>query len=103
MRKLDQPPFTGLWVGCAQTSGWVVCYGLFIHARHIVTHTAVYIHRTFTTSLAHFLYSAVPSQNRNLTSVSGVLFHTIHSTYNYTQFGKKNTFIIRVWSNQEAV
>ncbi len=102
MRKVTQTSSTNLWFGCAKTSGRTVRFDLFIHLVSWGEVRAVYGYTTFTTSFAHFLYSVFLFFKYYLTPVIVSLFHTIHSTYNYTLFGKKNTFIIKAVGNQEA-
>ena len=103
MRSVALFSFTNLWLSCVQTSGRAVFYSSFIPRPRKPTPHAVYSIPTFTTSLAHFLYSVFPLQKRYFTPVIELLFHTIHSTYNYTLFGKKNTFIIKTVGNQETI
>lgn len=102
MLSFQQFSASSLWVYCAQTCGLPVFHGLFIHDTGSAVTTGVHRKYSFTTSTAHFLYSISPSPKQVFTSVTWSLFHTIHRTYNYTQFREKNIFIIRQWINQEV-
>lgn len=102
MHNVGQLAPEGLWTSCVYNSGRVVFFDRIIHQDDLGTSKPVYDRPTFTSGLAHFLYSVFPSLTRLFAPVSEVLVHTIHSTYNYILFGKKNTFIIKRVDNEEA-
>ena len=103
MHNMSKNHPTNLWLSCAQTSGRIVYRESFIHQDRVAILNTVQSWSIYTTRLAHFLYSVFLSKKHRFTSVITTFFHTIHSTYNYIPFGQKNTFIMRVWNNEEAV